>query len=86
MIDIKKIERVARQIKDILPKEIRDLGEDFDKNLLAILQSKLEKLDLVSRKEFDIQIQDLLLVHEKILQIEKRIEQLEENLTTNENK
>ncbi|WP_032114522.1 accessory factor UbiK family protein [Candidatus Arsenophonus nilaparvatae] len=79
MLDAKKIEQVVRQIKDTLPQGIRDLGEDFDKKLRAILQSQLGKLDLVSREEFDIQTQILLRTREKMAQMEKRIEQLEKN-------
>lgn len=79
MLDAKKIEQVVRQIKDTLPQGIRDLGEDLDKMLRATLQSQLGKLDLVSREEFDIQTQVLLRTREKMLEMEKRIEQLEKN-------
>ncbi|SPP32190.1 hypothetical protein ARAF_2085 [Arsenophonus endosymbiont of Aleurodicus floccissimus] len=79
MLDAKKIEQVVRQIKDTLPQGVRDLGENLDKKLWAILQSQLGKLDLVSREEFDIQTQVLLRTREKMVQMEKRIEQLEKN-------
>lgn len=79
MLDAKKIEQVVRQIKDTLPQGIRDLSEDLDKKLRAILQSQLGKLDLVSREEFDIQTQVLLRTREKMAQMEKRIGQLEKN-------
>lgn len=86
MLDAKKIEQVVRQIKDTLPQGIRDLGEDLDKKLRAILQSQLGKLDLVSREEFDIQTQVLVRTREKMAQMEKRIEQLEKKRLANENK
>ncbi|MDR5609107.1 MULTISPECIES: ubiquinone biosynthesis accessory factor UbiK [unclassified Arsenophonus] len=86
MLDAKKIEQVVRQIKDTLPQGIRDLGDDLDKKLRAILQSQLGKLDLVSREEFDIQTQVLLRTREKMAQMEKRIEQLEKKRLANENK
>ncbi|WGO83984.1 ubiquinone biosynthesis accessory factor UbiK [Arsenophonus apicola] len=86
MLDAKKIEQVVRQIKDTLPQGIRDLGEDLDKKLRATLQSQLGKLDLVSREEFDIQTQVLLRTREKMIEMEKRIEQLEKKRVVNENK
>lgn len=86
MLDAKEIEQVVLQIKDTLPQGIRDLGEDLDKKLRAILQSQLGKLDLVSREEFDIQTQVLLRTREKMAQMEKRIEQLEKKRLANENK
>ncbi|MGP1923634.1 MAG: ubiquinone biosynthesis accessory factor UbiK [Arsenophonus sp. NEOnobi-MAG3] len=86
MLNAKKIEEVVRQIKETLPQEIRDLGEDLDKKLRATLQSQLGKFNLVSSEEFDIQTQVLLRTREKMAQMEKRIEQLEEKWLTNENK
>ncbi|HGJ5859979.1 MAG TPA: accessory factor UbiK family protein [Arsenophonus nasoniae] len=86
MLDAKKIEQVVRQIKDTLPQGIRNLGEDLDKKLRATLQSQLGKLDLVSREEFDIQTQVLLRTREKMIEMEKRIEQLEKKPLANENK
>lgn len=79
MLDVKKIEQVVRQIKDTLPQGIRDLSEDLDKKLWGKLQFQLGKLDLVSREEFDIQTQVLLRTREKMIEMEKRIEQLEKN-------
>ncbi|HGJ5875114.1 MAG TPA: accessory factor UbiK family protein [Arsenophonus sp.] len=86
MLDAKKIEQIVRQIKDSLPQGIRDLGQDLDKKLRATLQSQLGKLDLVSREEFDIQTQVLLRTREKIMQMEKRIKQLENKRLTSKNK
>ncbi|MFS1537749.1 MAG: ubiquinone biosynthesis accessory factor UbiK [Candidatus Phlomobacter fragariae] len=79
MLDAKKIEQVVRQIKNTLPQGIRGLGEDLDKKLRATLQSQLGKIDLVSREEFDIQTQVLLRTREKMIELEKRIKQLEKN-------
>ncbi|MFV9997511.1 MAG: accessory factor UbiK family protein [Arsenophonus endosymbiont of Dermacentor nuttalli] len=86
MLAAKKIEQIVRQIKDSLPQGIHDLGEDLDKKLRATLQSQLGKLDLVSREEFDIQTQILLRTREKIMQMEKRIEQLENKRLASKNK
>lgn len=86
MLDAKKIEQIVRQIKDSLPQGIRDLGQDLDKKLRATLQSQLGKLDLVSREEFDIQTQVLLRTREKIMQMEKRIKQLENKRLASKNK
>ncbi|MFP3028972.1 MAG: accessory factor UbiK family protein [Arsenophonus sp.] len=85
MLNAKKIEQVVRQIKETLPQGIRYLGEDLDKQLMAILQSQLGKFNLVSSEEFDIQTQVLLQTRKKIAQMEKRIEQLEKKWLTNEN-
>ncbi|EOD7312565.1 ubiquinone biosynthesis accessory factor UbiK [Proteus mirabilis] len=77
MLDPKKIEQVARQIQNVLPQGIKDLGDDIDKKIRAILQSQLNKLDLVNREEFDVQTQVLLRTREKLARLEQRLNVLE---------
>ncbi|HDS4102217.1 TPA: accessory factor UbiK family protein [Proteus mirabilis] len=77
MLDPKKIEQVARQIQNVLPQGIKDLGDDIDKKIRAILQSQLNKLDLVNREEFDVQTQVLLRTREKLARLEQRLNELE---------
>ncbi|MBI6488380.1 accessory factor UbiK family protein [Proteus mirabilis] len=77
MLDPKKIEQVARQIQNVLPQGIKDLGDDIDKKIRAILQSQSNKLDLVNREEFDVQTQVLLRTREKLARLEQRLNELE---------
>ncbi|WP_413721502.1 ubiquinone biosynthesis accessory factor UbiK [Sodalis sp. RH23] len=77
MIDTKKIEQLARQIHESLPKGIRDLGDDVDKKIRQVLQSQFSRMDLISREEFDVQTQVLLRTREKLNQLELRINALE---------
>lgn len=65
MIDPKKIEQIARQVHESMPKGIREFGEDIEKKIRQTLQSQLTRLDLVSREEFDVQTQVLLRTREK---------------------
>lgn len=80
MIDPKKIEQLARQVQESMPKGIRELGEDVEKKVRQVLQSQLQKLDLVNREEFDVQTQVLLRTREKIAQLEQRVSELENRL------
>ena len=77
MIDPKKIEQIARQVHESMPKGLRDLGEDVEKKIRQGLQSQLTRLDLVSREEFDVQTQVLLRTREKLALLEQRISDLE---------
>ncbi|TDB47945.1 ubiquinone biosynthesis accessory factor UbiK [Photorhabdus khanii] len=76
MLDPKKIEQIARQIQDSLPKGVKEFGDDIEKKLRMILQSQLGKLDLVNREEFDIQTQVLLRTREKLTAMEQRLNEL----------
>ena len=77
MIDPKKIEQIARQVHESMPKGLRDLGEDVEKKIRQVLQSQLTRLDLISREEFDVQTQVLLRTREKLALLEQRISDLE---------
>lgn len=77
MIDPKKIEQLARQVHDSMPKGIRELGDDVEKKIRQTLQSQLTRLDLVNREEFDVQTQVLLRTREKLAALEQRIAELE---------
>ena len=77
MIDPKKIEQIARQVHESMPKGLRDLGEDVEKKIRQVLQSQLTRLDLVRREEFDVQTQVLLRTREKLALLEQRISDLE---------
>ncbi|CNH47566.1 ubiquinone biosynthesis accessory factor UbiK [Yersinia pekkanenii] len=77
MIDPKKIEQIARQVHESMPKGIREFGEDVEKKIRLVLQSQLTRLDLVNREEFDVQTQVLLRTREKLALLEQRMGELE---------
>lgn len=77
MINPKKIEQIARQVHESMPKGIRDFGDDVEKKIRQALQSQLTRLDLVSREEFDVQTQVLLRTREKLALLEQRLSELE---------
>ena len=81
MIDPKKIEEMARQIHNALPPGIKSLGEEVDKKVKQVLQSQLNKLDMVSREEFEVQTKVLLRTRERLVELEAKLAQLEEKLT-----
>ncbi|MBP8039849.1 MAG: accessory factor UbiK family protein [Aeromonadaceae bacterium] len=81
MIDPKKIEEMARQIHNALPPGIKSLGEEVDKKVKQVLQSQLNRLDMVSREEFEVQTKVLLRTREKLTALEEKLAQLEQRLT-----
>lgn len=77
MIDPKKIEQIARQVHESMPKGIRELGDDVEKKVRQVIQSQLTRMDMVSREEFDVQTQVLLRTREKLALLEQRLTELE---------
>ena len=77
MLDPKFFDDLARRLSDALPAGAREIQQDVEKNLRAVLQASLSKLDLVTREEFDVQARVLARTREKLDQLEKTITALE---------
>ncbi|MDW6002286.1 ubiquinone biosynthesis accessory factor UbiK [Vibrio mangrovi] len=78
MFDPKKLEQVAKQIHEAMPQPVKDLGADVEQKVRQVIQGQLNKLDVVSREEFDVQTQVLLRTREKLTQLEAKVAELEE--------
>ena len=76
MLNPKKLEQIMQQFKDSLPQGIKDLGQDAEAKIKQTLQAQLAKLDLVTREEFDVQTQVLIRTREKLVELEKRVDEL----------
>lgn len=76
MLDPKKIEDIARQIGASIPPKFREVADDVEAKVKAVLQAKLSSLDFVSREEFDVQRQVLLRTREKLEALELQVQQL----------
>ncbi|MCG7498864.1 accessory factor UbiK family protein [Vibrio sp. Of7-15] len=81
MFDPKKLEQVAKQIHDSMPKPVKDLGVDVEQKVRQVIQGQLGKLDVVSREEFDVQTQVLLRTRQKLTEMEKKLADLEAKLS-----
>lgn len=77
MLDPKLFDDLARRLADAVPTGIRELQQDVEKNLRAVLQASLSKLDLVTREEFDVQARVLARTREKLDKLEKTLSELE---------
>lgn len=69
---------VLQQINEIVGD--RGLKGEVDKNLRAVVQSALAKLDVVSREEFDTQTEILSRTRGQVLSLEAEIETLTQEL------
>ena len=55
-------------------------AKDLEKNFRGMLSSTFSRLELVSREEYDVQVQVLARAREKLAALEKRVEELEARL------
>ena len=77
MLNTKFIDDLARQISGSIPAGLREMQQDMEKNIHSLLQAALGKLDLVTRKEFDVQQKVLMRTREKLEQLEKDLAAME---------
>jgi hypothetical protein len=72
-----QLDQLARQLAESVPKNLRALGEDLEKNFKSLLSAGFERMDLVTREEFDLQTAVLERTREKLDALQARIEALE---------
>ncbi len=80
MFDPKFFEECARKIRQALPPALKDVPEDWEKNVRAVLQGTFNKLDLVTREEFDAQAEVLARTREKLEEMERELAKLEKQV------
>ncbi|TPQ24584.1 accessory factor UbiK family protein [Methylomonas sp. EFPC3] len=81
MFDPKAIDNLAERIAGAIPPGLTNLKDDVEKNVHALLQSGLAKLDLVSREEFEVQKAVLAKTRARLEELEQRIAELEQRLS-----
>jgi BMFP domain-containing protein YqiC len=71
------LENIARKLADAVPDGLRAMREDLEHNFRAVLRTSLNKLDLVTREEFDVQEAVLARTRAKLEALETRVEEME---------
>lgn len=81
MFDPKSIDNIADRIANAIPPGLNNFKDDMEKNVHALMQSALSKLDLVSREEFEVQKAVLAKTRSRLEDLEKRVAELEKTIT-----
>lgn len=76
-MDAKFIEDLARKLADSVPPGARALQADLERNFRSLLESGLNRMNLVTREEFDVQQRVLERTREKLTALEARLGELE---------
>lgn len=75
----RSIDELARKLADSVPEGLRAMREDLESNFRSVLAAGLNKLDLVTREEFEVQRAVLQRTREKLEALEQRLAELEGN-------
>ncbi|HSM68322.1 MAG TPA: accessory factor UbiK family protein [Xanthomonadales bacterium] len=79
MVDLGKIDEIVTRLSEAMPPGARRIQEDLETRFRAVLTSAFEKMDLVTREEFDIQTSVLERTRLKLEALEKQLRELEQN-------
>lgn len=79
-MDLSFLDQLAKQLSAALPPGGEVLKRDLEKNFQAILHSSFQKLDLVTREEFEVQTAVLARSRAKLTELEKAVAELERRL------
>lgn len=71
------LKNLAEQLSGVLPSHMDTFKKDFEKNCQRVLQHTFQKLDLVTREEFDLQTKVLQRTRKKLDEMEAYIKELE---------
>ena len=80
MFDPKFIDDLSQRLHAALPEGVRVLQQDVDRNLRAAVQAALNRLDLVTREEFEVQAKVLARTRAQVDALNQRVARLEAQL------
>jgi len=80
MLDAKQLDDLAQRLAASLPKGFQVLRDDLQRSLRATLENGLDRLNLVTREEFDVQAAVLARSRVKLERLEARVAELERAL------
>ncbi|MDC0535073.1 accessory factor UbiK family protein [Francisellaceae bacterium] len=76
MFDPKIFDEMTKKFNDALPPALKNMQTELEKNFRASLTSTFQKMDLVTREEFDVQAKVLERTRAKLEALEKQFTQL----------
>ena len=73
MFDNKIFDDISKKLFDSLPDSLKSVEQDLQQKFKTILASAFDKLDLVTREEFEVQKKVLAKTRKKIDEIEAEL-------------
>lgn len=79
MFDTKHFENIAKTLYAALPTQVQQLETELEQQFKDILQSAFSHLNLVTREEFDVQVNVLSRTRDKVEALQTTLEQIYQN-------
>ena len=81
---LNKMNELAQKLASSVPVDSDLLRSDLERNFLGLLRGAFERMDLVTREEFDVQRKVLQRTREKLAALESEISALESRMEKSE--
>ncbi len=76
MIKAEVVEDIVNKVEKFIPEDLKTMRQDFSQNMKSILTATLQKADLVTREEFEVQKAVLAKTRAKLEALEKQLDEL----------
>jgi BMFP domain-containing protein YqiC len=80
MRDTQNLDDLVRRLADLMPDSVKHLQQDIEKNLKSGLSGAMQRMDLVTREEYEVQATLLARSRERLAELEARVIALEKAL------
>jgi len=74
MIKAEVVEDIVKKVEKFIPEDLKTMRQDFSQNMKSILTATLQKADLVTREEFEVQKAVLAKTRAKLEALEHQLE------------
>jgi BMFP domain-containing protein YqiC len=72
--DFQTLDEITRRLAAAVPREMRTARAELEEQFRAVLESAFDRMDLVTREEFEIQKKVLARTREKLEALERELE------------
>jgi BMFP domain-containing protein YqiC len=76
MIKAEVVEDIVNRVEQFIPEDLKTMRQDFVKNMKSVLTASLQKADLVTREEFEVQKAVLAKTRAKLEALEQELDKL----------
>ena len=84
-IDTQALDEIVQKISSAIPDDLKTAKENIEKNARTAAEGLFQRLDLVTREEFDVQSKMLSKSQQRIKELELQVRELEQKLSALKN-
>ena len=77
MIDARIIDEISENFNRYLPDSFKAVKGDVEKNVRSAIQGSFERMDLVTREDYEIQVAMVGKLRDRLQLLEERVAQME---------